>query len=186
MGVEHWMDAGVAELAGFCIKEAGKTVRDALADVREAIDFCRYYALEAETLIARHGHKLEPRGPILCISPWNFPVAIFVGQLSAALVSGNPVIAKPAEQTTLVALRVVEMFHAAGVPSDVLQILCGPGDAIGERLLGDPRIVGVMFTGSTAVARHIAQALAARGGARAMLIAETGGGGSPVRTRAIR
>ncbi|MBK6583626.1 MAG: bifunctional proline dehydrogenase/L-glutamate gamma-semialdehyde dehydrogenase PutA [Pseudomonadales bacterium] len=169
------MEAGLAELAGFCIKEAGKTVRDALADVREAIDFCRYYALEAETLIARHGHKLEPRGPILCISPWNFPVAIFVGQLSAALVSGNPVIAKPAEQTTLVALRLVEMFHAAGVPADVLQILCGPGAPVGDRLLGDPRIAGVMFTGSTAVATHIAKVLAARGGARAMLIAETGG-----------
>jgi RHH-type transcriptional regulator, proline utilization regulon repressor / proline dehydrogenase / delta 1-pyrroline-5-carboxylate dehydrogenase len=169
------MESALPELAGFCIKEAGKTLRDAVSDVREAIDFCRYYAVEAETLVQAHGTRLRSRGPILCISPWNFPVAIFVGQLSAALVTGNPVIAKPAEQTTLVALRLQEIFHAAGVPQDALQLLCGPGEPVGTQLLPDTRICGVMFTGSTEVAAHIATVLAQRDGARAMLIAETGG-----------
>jgi len=169
------MESALPELAGFCVKEAGKTLRDALSDVREAIDFCRYYAVEAEKLVQAHGARLRPRGPILCISPWNFPVAIFVGQLSAALVSGNPVIAKPAEQTTLVALRLQEIFHAAGVPAEALQLLRGPGEPVGAQLLPDKRICGVMFTGSTGVAAHIASVLAQRDGARAMLIAETGG-----------
>ena len=169
------MEDALDELAAFCVKEAGKTLGDALAEVREAIDFCRYYAVEAQTLLGAHGHALAPRGPILCISPWNFPVAIFTGQLAAALVTGNPVIAKPAEQTTLVALRLAQLFHAAGVPREALQLLCGPGEPVGARLLPDARIAGVMFTGSTEVARHIAVQLAARGGARAMLIAETGG-----------
>nr|MBP7909203.1 bifunctional proline dehydrogenase/L-glutamate gamma-semialdehyde dehydrogenase PutA [Pseudomonadales bacterium] len=169
------IEDALPELAAFCVKEAGKTLADALAEVREAIDFCRYYAAQAQTLLGTHGHALAARGPILCISPWNFPVAIFTGQLAAALVSGNPVIAKPAEQTTLVALRVAQLFHEAGVPREVLQLLCGPGEPIGERLLPDARIAGVMFTGSTGVARHIAARLAERGGARAMLIAETGG-----------
>jgi RHH-type proline utilization regulon transcriptional repressor/proline dehydrogenase/delta 1-pyrroline-5-carboxylate dehydrogenase len=168
------METALPELVGFCVKEAGKTLRDALADVREAIDFCRYYAAEAESLLGE-GAALAPRGPILCISPWNFPVAIFTGQVAAALVAGNPVIAKPAEQTTLVALRLVEMLHAAGVPPSALGVLCGPGEPVGARLLGDPHLAGVMFTGSTEVARLIARALAARDGPRAMLIAETGG-----------
>ena len=169
------MEDALAELAGFCVKEAGKTLPDALGEVREAIDFCRYYAVEAQALLDAHGHALAPRGPILCISPWNFPVAIFTGQVAAALVTGNPVIAKPAEQTTLVALRVTELFHQADVPRDVLQLLCGPGEPVAARLLPDARIAGVMFTGSTEVARHLAAQLATRGGARALLIAETGG-----------
>ena len=165
------IEDALPELAGFCIHEAGKTLRDAVADVREAVDFCRYYATEAEHLDA---HDL-PRGVLLCISPWNFPVAIFTGQVSAALAAGNTVIAKPAEQTTLVALRLASLFHEAGVPQDALHLLCGPGEPVGAELLPDPRIAGVLFTGSTAVARLIARTLAARGGARALLVAETGG-----------
>jgi RHH-type proline utilization regulon transcriptional repressor/proline dehydrogenase/delta 1-pyrroline-5-carboxylate dehydrogenase len=170
------LESALPELCGFCVKEAGKTWRDAVADVREAVDFCRYYATEAEALLAGDASgRLCARGPILCISPWNFPVAIFTGQIAAALATGNPAIAKPAEQTTLVALRIVELLHAAGVPAGALQLLAGPGAPVGERLLGDKRIAGVMFTGSTEVAGLIARSLAAREGERAMLIAETGG-----------
>ena len=165
------IEMAMPELAGFCLKEAGKTLRDAIADVREAVDFCRYYAAEAESF----RDEAEARGVLLCISPWNFPVAIFTGQVSAALAAGNAVIAKPAEQTTLVALRLAGIFHAAGIPADALQLLCGPGEPVGERLLPDPRIAGVLFTGSTAVARLITRTLAARGGVRALLVAETGG-----------
>ena len=165
------IETALPELAGLCIKEAGKTLRDAVADVREAVDFCRYYAAEAKTLEP----DAQPRGVLLCISPWNFPVAIFTGQVAAALAAGNTVIAKPAEQTTLVALRLAELFHAAGVPTEALQLLCGPGEPVGARLLPDPRVAGVLFTGSTAVAQLISRGLAARGGARALLVAETGG-----------
>jgi len=169
------LEAAMEELVGYCVKEAGKTLRDAIADVREAIDFCRYYAAEAESLFARHGGDIEARGAMLCISPWNFPAAIFVGQLSAALVAGNTVVAKPSEQTTLIALRIHALFLEAGIPPDALVLLLGPGEPVGERALGDSRLAGVMFTGSTEVARLIARRLAGRGGARAALVAETGG-----------
>jgi RHH-type proline utilization regulon transcriptional repressor/proline dehydrogenase/delta 1-pyrroline-5-carboxylate dehydrogenase len=169
------LEARCVEMTGFCVKEAGKTLRDSLADVREAIDFCRYYAQQAELLQPDTGDTPAPLGVVLCISPWNFPVAIFVGQVCAALVTGNTVLAKPAEQTTLTALRIVELFREAGLPPAVLQLLLGPGEPVGERVLPDPRIAGVMFTGSTEVARYIAQTLAARTGVRVPLIAETGG-----------
>jgi RHH-type proline utilization regulon transcriptional repressor/proline dehydrogenase/delta 1-pyrroline-5-carboxylate dehydrogenase len=169
------MERHAHELAGFCVREAGKTVRDAIADVREAVDFCRYYAREAQSLFERAGEPVAPRGVVLCISPWNFPVAIFVGQVSAALVTGNAVLAKPAEQTTLTGLRVAGLFHEAGVPDDVLQLVRGPGEPIGARLLPYPGVAAVMFTGSTEVARYIARTLADREGERVPLIAETGG-----------
>jgi RHH-type proline utilization regulon transcriptional repressor/proline dehydrogenase/delta 1-pyrroline-5-carboxylate dehydrogenase len=164
-----------ATLIAYCVREAGKTIADALADVREAVDFLRYYAVEAESLEARWGQETEARGPVLCISPWNFPIAIFTGQLAAALAVGNTVLAKPAEQTTLGALFAVGLLHEAGVPRDVLQTLLGPGEPVGDTLLGDPRIRAVMFTGSTEVARLIARRLAAREDAPVPLIAETGG-----------
>ncbi len=174
-GAADLLESHCHELVGFCVREAGKTLRDSIADVREAIDFCRYYADQAGSLFERDGGAATPRGVMLCISPWNFPVAIFVGQLSAALVTGNTVLAKPAEQTTLTALRVLQLFHRAGVPADVLQALLGPGAPIGARLLPDSRIAGVMFTGSTEVARYLARTLADRDGERVPLIAETGG-----------
>jgi len=164
-----------AELVGYCVKEAGKTLPDALADVREAVDFCRYYADQSEQLYGECGNGVTARGVVLCISPWNFPVAIFTGQLMAALAAGNTVIAKPAEQTTLVALRLLQLFREAGVPPDVLRLLTGPGEPVGEALFGDSRIKGVMFTGSNEVARLISRRLAARPDAPVPLIAETGG-----------
>ncbi|MEJ2531392.1 MAG: bifunctional proline dehydrogenase/L-glutamate gamma-semialdehyde dehydrogenase PutA [Halioglobus sp.] len=164
-----------AELIGYCVKEAGKTLPDALADVREAVDFCRYYAAQSEQLYGECGSQVTARGTILCISPWNFPVAIFTGQLMAALAAGNTVIAKPAEQTTLVALRLLQLFREAGVPADVLRLLTGPGEPVGDALLGDGRIKGVMFTGSIEVAHLISRRLAARPDAPVPLIAETGG-----------
>jgi RHH-type proline utilization regulon transcriptional repressor/proline dehydrogenase/delta 1-pyrroline-5-carboxylate dehydrogenase len=139
--------------------EAGKTLFDANAEIREAIDFCRYYAqIARETLIAKNmpgptGESniltLQGRGVIACISPWNFPLAIFVGQLSAALVAGNTVIAKPAGQTPLIAARAVELFHQAGVPEAALQLVLATGSLVGEKLIADNRIAGVVFTGST-------------------------------------
>ncbi len=168
------MERHRSELIGFCVKEAGKTLRDSLAEVREAIDFCRYYAEQAERLFARDA-GLRSRGCFLCISPWNFPAAIFIGQLAAALAAGNTVLAKPAEQTTLLALRLVELLHEAGVPEAALAVLRGEGRPIAERILPDPRLAGVIFTGSTEVGRSLARALAAREGPRLPLIAETGG-----------
>ncbi len=165
--------------------EGGRTIPDAIAEVREAIDFCRYYAqratldLQVVDLPSVTGEKnqlsLHPRGIIACISPWNFPVAIFTGQIVAALVTGNVVIAKPAEQTPITAYRVVEILHRAGVPGDVLQLLIGPGEVVGAALVADPRVAGVIFTGSTETARHIAKSLADRPGPIVPLIAETGG-----------
>lgn len=168
------------------VQEAGRTIADALAEVREAIDFCHYYALQARyrfsggiDLPGPTGESnqlcLEGRGVFLCISPWNFPLAIFTGQTAAALVAGNAVIAKPALQTPLVAAKATELFHRAGVPVDVLHLLPGEGAKLGERLLPDPRIAGVAFTGSTATAKTIQRQLACRPGAIVPLIAETGG-----------
>jgi len=175
-----------AELVARCVLEAGKTVPDSLAEVREAVDFLRYYAAEAR---ARFGEgrvlpgptgelntlRLRGRGLIACISPWNFPLAIFTGQIAAALAAGNAVLAKPAEQTPLTAALAVQILHGAGVPPQVLQFLPGDGTALGSMLTRDERIAGVAFTGSTQTARLIESSLAARRGAIATLIAETGG-----------
>jgi RHH-type proline utilization regulon transcriptional repressor/proline dehydrogenase/delta 1-pyrroline-5-carboxylate dehydrogenase len=169
-----------------CVREAGKTLPDALAEVREACDFCRYYAAQARSRFAAPRELLGPtgesnllslhgRGVFACISPWNFPLAIFTGQVSAALAAGNAVLAKPAEQTPLVAARAVQLLHQAGVPGGILHLLPGDGAAVGGRLVADGRISGVAFTGSTETARHIQRTLAAREGPIVPLIAETGG-----------
>ena len=175
-----------AALIALLVREGGQTLADAVAEVREAVDFCRYYAARARADFAlplelkgptgednRLG--LQGRGVFACISPWNFPLAIFCGQVTAALAAGNAVIAKPAEQTPLIARYAVRLLHQAGVPGDVLHLLPGAGEAVGARLVADPRIDGVAFTGSTETARAINQALAARPGAIVPLIAETGG-----------
>jgi RHH-type proline utilization regulon transcriptional repressor/proline dehydrogenase/delta 1-pyrroline-5-carboxylate dehydrogenase len=174
------------ELIARCVLEAGKTLPDSVAEVREAIDFLRYYAHQARLLFGREsvmrgptGEKnalrLRGRGVFVCISPWNFPLAIFTGQVSAALAAGNAVLAKPAEQTPLTAALAVQFLHEAGVPTDVLQFLPGDGATVGAALTGDPRVAGVVFTGSTETARLIERSLAARAGAIATFIAETGG-----------
>ena len=189
-------DALQAELPRFCallVKEAFKTWGDAVSEVREAIDFLRYYASEAERIMApmvmpglangsvtgitgeSNTLRLTARGPWVCISPWNFPLAIFVGQVAAALVTGNTVLAKPAEQTPGVALAAVQLLHAAGVPEGALQLLHGPGETVGAALVAAPGVAGVVFTGSTEVARLINRALAAKDGPIVPLIAETGG-----------
>ncbi len=162
-----------AELMALASREAGKSRFDAIAEIREAVDFLRFYANEAERLAA--DGTLEPRGVFVCISPWNFPLAIFTGQIAAALGAGNAVLAKPAEQTPLIATRAAELMHEAGVPRAALQLLPGDGARVGGRLVGDPRTGGVCFTGSTETARAIHQALAGAGKAVAPLIAETGG-----------
>ncbi|MCI4441816.1 MAG: trifunctional transcriptional regulator/proline dehydrogenase/L-glutamate gamma-semialdehyde dehydrogenase [Tibeticola sp.] len=156
------------------VREAGRTLPNAVAEVREAVDFLRYYAAQARGWdAATHA----PLGPVVCISPWNFPLAIFLGQVAAALAAGNPVLAKPAEQTPLVAAEAVRLLHAAGIPRAALQLLIGDG-RVGAALVADARVRGVVFTGSTEVARRIHQTLAARAdaaGGPIPLIAETGG-----------
>jgi RHH-type proline utilization regulon transcriptional repressor/proline dehydrogenase/delta 1-pyrroline-5-carboxylate dehydrogenase len=175
-----------AELIARCVLEAGKTLPDSVAEVREAVDFLRYYAQEARVLFGREtllpgptGEKnalrLRGRGVFACISPWNFPLAIFTGQVSAALAAGNAVLAKPAEQTPLTAAFAVQLLHEAGVPHAVLQFLPGQGGTVGAALTRDPRVAGVVFTGSTQTARIIERSLAGRAGAIATFIAETGG-----------
>jgi RHH-type proline utilization regulon transcriptional repressor/proline dehydrogenase/delta 1-pyrroline-5-carboxylate dehydrogenase len=164
-------EANAVEFFALATREAGKTLADGIAEVREAVDFLRYYAAEAE----RAEQGTEARGVIACISPWNFPLAIFTGQVAAALITGNTVIAKPAEQTPLIAARAVELLREAGVPADVLQLLPGDGPSVGAPLTADPRIAGVCFTGSTAVAKAIERQLAETAAPDAMLIAETGG-----------
>lgn len=174
------------ELLAMACLEAGKTWSDGISEVREAVDFCRYYAAMAEKLMLKpmglHGYtgelnelSLHGRGLVLCISPWNFPLAIFTGQVVAALVTGNCVIAKPAEQTSLIAGFAVQLLHKAGVPTEVVQLLPGKGELVGATLVADQRIDAVIFTGSTQTAAQINQTLAARGGAIIPLIAETGG-----------
>ena len=173
-------------LMSLLVREAGKTVPDALADLREAVDFLRYYAARAradfsapEVLPGPTGERntiaLHGRGVFLCIAPWNFPLAIFTGQVAAALAAGNAVLAKPAEQTPLVAYEAVKLLHGAGVPRDVLHFLPGDGAVIGGALLPHPALSGVAFTGSTETARIINRALADREGPIIPLIAETGG-----------
>src|SRR5690606_5611593 len=179
-------EENMTRLMAIMVREAGKTVDNALGDVREAVDFLRYYAAEARGKFTaplpmggptgeRNELWLHGRGVFACISPWNFPLAIFTGQLSAALAAGNTVVAKPAEQTPLVACEAVRLLHAAGIPGDVLHLLPGDGAAVGGRLTADTRIGGVAFTGSNETAALINRALASREGAIVPLIAETGG-----------
>ncbi|MET1756671.1 trifunctional transcriptional regulator/proline dehydrogenase/L-glutamate gamma-semialdehyde dehydrogenase [Novosphingobium sp. RD2P27] len=162
------------QLMGLAIREAGKSAANAIAEVREAIDFLRYYAAQARSTM---GPAQKALGPVTCISPWNFPLAIFTGQVAAALVAGNPVLAKPAEETPLIAAEAVRLLHEAGVPSDALQLLPGDGE-IGAALVAAPETTAVMFTGSTEVAQLIQRQLAQRlspEGKPIPLIAETGG-----------
>jgi RHH-type proline utilization regulon transcriptional repressor/proline dehydrogenase/delta 1-pyrroline-5-carboxylate dehydrogenase len=179
------MEAQLPALCALLVVEAHKTWGDTVAEVREAVDFLRYYAIDAERVMApqtlpgptgeSNTLRLMGRGAWVCISPWNFPLAIFVGQVAAALVTGNTVLAKPAEQTPAVALQAVEILHQAGVPADVLQLLHGPGETVGAALVAAPGVAGVVFTGSTPVAKTIQRALAAKDGPIVPLIAETGG-----------
>ena len=167
------LERHMAELIAICMREAGKVAQDSIDEVREAVDFCRYYAVRAQEIA--EDQRLLPRGVVLCISPWNFPLAIFLGQVSAALVTGNTVIAKPAEQTSMIAQRAVDIMHSVGLPEDALKLIISPGKEVGETLLPDERIKAVMFTGSTQTGTLISQVLAERGGEQVPLIAETGG-----------
>jgi len=174
------------ELVSLCVREGGRTIKDALAEVREAVDFCRYYAQSAVDLF---GEPIRLPGPTgeenrlyhygcgvyVCISPWNFPIAIFIGQIAAALAAGNTVIAKPASQTALTAMRCIQLLHQAGIPESVLQFLPVGGSVFGQHLLPDPRVAGVVFTGSTSTAQFINLQLAQHHQAIVPLIAETGG-----------
>ena len=200
------LDADLPHFAALLVKEAFKTWGDAVSEVREAVDLLRYYALEAERIMQpitlpqacgglassmilgvtgeTNTLRLTARGPWVCISPWNFPLAIFIGQVAAALATGNTVLAKPAEQTPSVAMAAVQLLHQAGVPEGVLQLLHGPGETVGAAMVAAPAVAGVVFTGSTQVAKTIQRALAAKDGPRGPdgppapivpLIAETGG-----------
>jgi RHH-type proline utilization regulon transcriptional repressor/proline dehydrogenase/delta 1-pyrroline-5-carboxylate dehydrogenase len=173
-------------LLALIAREAGRTLADGIAEVREAADFCRYYAHEARQWFGpprelpgptgeRNTWSLSGRGVIAAISPWNFPLAIFVGQIAAALAAGNAVLAKPAEQTPLVGTRAVRLLHGAGVPPDVLALLPGDGPGVGAALVSHPAVAGIAFTGGTETARAIAAAIAARPGLPIPLVAETGG-----------
>ena len=161
------------ELIALCIKEAGKIAQDGIDEVREAVDFCRYYAERAVEIAA--DERLEARGVVLCISPWNFPLAIFLGQVAAAIATGNTVLAKPAEQTSLIALRTIELMKSVGLPEGVVQAVIARGSEVGRVIVPDDRIQTVMFTGSTDTGTVISQTLADRGGDQVPFIAETGG-----------
>lgn len=180
------LEANMTRFMALAIKEAGKSMQNAIGEVREAVDFCRYYAREAARLFGsktefsgitgEHNYlEWHGRGIIICISPWNFPLAIFLGEVTAALAAGNVVIAKPADQTPLIATFAVELLHQAGFPRSVIQMLPGSGEIVGAKLTSDPRIAGVIFTGSTETARLINEALAKKPGAIVPFIAETGG-----------
>ena len=179
------LEQRMAQYIALCTKEAGKTIPDGVAEVREAVDFLRYYGAQARELFKpealpgptgeSNSLQLSGRGVFVCISPWNFPLAIFLGQVSAALAAGNSVIAKPAEQTNLIGHAAVKLLHEAGIPDAVLQFLPGDGATVGAALTADPRVAGVAFTGSTDTARAINRAMAARDAAIGVLIAETGG-----------
>ena len=178
------LEDNTAALMALMIKEGGKCIPDALGEVREAVDFCRYYAVRAREDFAlvtlpgptgeRNYLRLSGRGVFICISPWNFPLAIFLGQIAAALVSGNAVIAKPAPQTPEIARFVVDLIYKSGVPRDVFHLVTG-GPEIGAALVAHPLVAGVAFTGSTATGRTINRMLAAKEGPIVPLIAETGG-----------
>ena len=174
------------ELLALCVREAGKTLPDAVAELREAVDFLRYYASEAERRFSqpvvlpgptgeRNEIGLRGRGVFVCISPWNFPLAIFTGQVAAALAAGNAVLAKPAEQTPLIASRAIQLLLEAGIPADVLHFLPGEGSVVGGYAVSQPEVAGVAFTGSTETATLINRTLAQRAGPLAAFIAETGG-----------
>ncbi|RMT23224.1 Bifunctional putA protein [Pseudomonas syringae pv. spinaceae] len=170
------MEGEIQPLMGLLVREAGKTFANAIAEVREAVDFLRYYAVQARNDFTNDAHR--PLGPVVCISPWNFPLAIFSGQVAAALAAGNPVLAKPAEQTPLIAAQAVRLLLEAGIPEGVVQLLPGRGETVGAGLVGDERVKGVMFTGSTEVARLLQRNVAGRldsQGRPIPLIAETGG-----------
>lgn len=180
------LEENTAELMALCSQEAGKTLPDGLAEVREAVDFCRYYAQQARHLMEKpmalpgpsgedNTLHLHGRGPFVCISPWNFPLAIFLGQVSAALVTGNPVLAKPSGKTPLIAQYAVKLLHQAGIPEDVLHFLPGRGASLGQRMIDHPGIAGVTLTGSTYTAWHINKSLATKRGPIVPFIAETGG-----------
>ena len=178
------IEQGRGALIALLQAEGGKTLDDCIAEVREAADFCRYYAVEARRSLAAEAMpgptgeinelRYRARGVFVCISPWNFPLAIFTGQVAAALAAGNAVVAKPAEQTPLIAAVLVRLLHAAGVPVSALHLVPGDG-RVGELLVRDRRAAGIVFTGSTETARRISRALAASGGPLIPLIAETGG-----------
>ena len=180
------LEARRADLQALLVREAGKTITDAVSEVREAVDFCRYYALQARQKFVApsilqgptgelNELSLHGRGVFACISPWNFPLAIFTGQISAALAAGNAVVAKPAEPTPLIARACVDILHESGVPAEVLHLTCSPGRPFGEVAFAHAALAGVAMTGSTATAQVINRALAARSGAIVPLIAETGG-----------
>ncbi|HTH96476.1 MAG TPA: trifunctional transcriptional regulator/proline dehydrogenase/L-glutamate gamma-semialdehyde dehydrogenase [Stellaceae bacterium] len=170
------METLMVDLIGIIVREAGKSLANAVGEVREAVDFLRYYAAEIRSHFDNATHI--PLGPVVCISPWNFPLAIFTGQVAAALAAGNTVVAKPADETPLIASIAVEILREAGVPDAAVQCLPGPGPVVGQALVADARMRGVMFTGSTEVAKLIQKQLASRlnpNGAPVPLIAETGG-----------
>ncbi len=169
-------EAQTLRFMALLMREGGKTAANALAEVREAVDFLRYYATQVERDFSNASHV--PLGPVVCISPWNFPLAIFTGQIAAALAAGNTVLAKPAAQTPLIAAQAVAQLLAAGVPAQALQLLPGAGATVGAALAADARVMGVVFTGSTDVARQLSRTLAQRlrpDGQPVVLIAETGG-----------
>ena len=180
------MEESFAEFMALSVREAGKTAHDAVSEIREAVDFLRYYALHARKNFdapivlpgptgERNELSLHGKGVFACISPWNFPLAIFTGQVSAALAAGNTVLAKPADQTPALAALAVRMMHRAGIPRAALQLVPGRGSVVGARLTSDPRIDGVALTGSMATAHLINRSLAARDAPLAAMIAETGG-----------
>jgi RHH-type proline utilization regulon transcriptional repressor/proline dehydrogenase/delta 1-pyrroline-5-carboxylate dehydrogenase len=184
--VADLIEENMPRLMAITIKEAGKTYNNAIAEFREAIDFCRYYATEAKRLLSEPTYlsgptgetnylRFAPRGIIVCISPWNFPAAIFIGEVTAALATGNVVIAKPAEQTSIIAYEMVQLLHQAGFPKNVVQLLPGPGESVGAEIIKHPAVNGVIFTGSTDTARLINITLANKPGPIVPLIAETGG-----------
>lgn len=164
------------ELIVLCIKEAGKVLADAVAEVREAVDFCRYYAVQARGIeSSQSSNEFCSLGVMVCISPWNFPLAIFLGQVTAALAAGNSVLAKPADTTILIAKRAVDLLSLCDFPENAVQLIITPGPIVGKKLVPKEQVSGVMFTGSTNVGSLIARTLAARSGKRVPLIAETGG-----------
>ena len=167
------LESQTKDFMALAIREAGKSLPNALAEVREAVDFLRYYAAQVEGQV-----NTQALGPVVCISPWNFPLAIFIGEVSAALAAGNVVLAKPAEQTPLIAFKAIQLLHEAGVPRAAVQFLPGTGDIVGAQLVADSRVKGVIFTGSTEVAQIINRTLTQRAIAEGIdipLIAETGG-----------
>src|SRR6202012_4687452 len=175
-----------AQLMALAVREGGKILRNALGELREAVDLLRYYASQArekfESAIELPGPtgesnhlSLHGRGPFFCVAPWNFPLAIFIGQVAGALAAGNTVLSKPAERTPLIAAAAIQLMHQAGVPGDVLHLLPGRGSKIGRIVLSDERLAGIAFTGSTETAIVLNRALAARDGALPAIVAETGG-----------